>query len=300
MRPIRCASAALATALALTGCSPLGLLDAVVPPWGYAERVARAYGEHPRQALDVYRPKAALEPGAALPLVVFFYGGRWQTFERHEFRFVGEALASRGFVAVLPDARNFPEVRFPAFVQDGARAVRWARDHAAELGADPAKLVLMGHSAGAHQAMLLALDQRFLAAEGLPAGSVRAVVGMSGPYDFLPFTDEDIRQLMGPAEGWPETQPINFLDAQDPPIFLQYGLKDDIVWAHNARNLREKASQAGVEAKLVEYGRLDHYGVVAAMAAPLRFLGPVLDDAVAFIRAQVAGERGSERPGVSS
>lgn len=287
MKAFRPAVALGACLLALTGCTPLGLLDAVVPGWGYAERFARAYGEHPRQAVDVYRPKAALEPGAKLPLVVFFYGGRWQAFERHEFRFVGEALASRGFVAVLPDARNFPEVKFPLFVEDAARAVKWARDHAAELGADPARLVLMGHSAGAHQAMMLALDQRFLAAQGLPAGAVRAAVGMSGPYDFLPFTDEDIKQLMGPPASWPETQPVRFVDAQDPPLFLQYGLKDDVVYPHNARNLRDKAIAAGVEAKLVEYENLDHYGVVAALAAPLRFLGPVLDDAVAFIRAQV-------------
>ncbi len=287
MRPIRQAAALLTAALALAGCTPLGLLNAVVPSWGYAEHIERAYGDHPRQAVDVYRPRAALEPGAALPVAVFFYGGRWQGFDKREFRFVGEALASRGFVAVLPDHRLFPEVRFPDFVEDGAKAVRWAHDHARELGGDPARLVLLGHSAGAHQAMMLALDQSFLKAQGLPEGAVKGVVGMSGPYDFLPFTDEDIRQLMGPPEGWPNTQPIRYVDAKDPPIFLQYGLKDEIVKPHNARNLRDAAQKAGLQATLVEYDRLDHYGVVAAIAAPLRFLGPVLDDAVAFMRGQV-------------
>ena len=274
---------ALATLL-LAGCSsPLGLLDAVTPAWGYAERLERAYGEHPRQAVDVYRPREAYAPGAKLPVVVFFYGGRWQAFEKREFRFVGEALASRGFLAVLPDYRPYPEVTFPAFVEDGARAVRWARDHAAALGGDPDRLVLMGHSAGAHEAMMLALDGAFLQAAGVPRAAVKGVVGMSGPYDFLPFQDDDIKRLMGPAAGWPKTQPIRFVDASDPPIFLQYGLKDDVVWPHNARNLVAEAGKAGVEAKLVEYANLDHYGVIAAVAAPLRFLGPVLEDAVAFI-----------------
>lgn len=275
--------------LVLAGCaSPLGLLDAVTPGWGYAERLERAYGDHPRQAVDVYRPRASYEPGAKLPVVVFFYGGRWQAFEKREFRFVGEALASRGYLAVLPDYRPYPEVTFPAFVEDGAQAVRWARDHAAELGGDPERLVLMGHSAGAHEAMMLALDGTFLQAAGVPRRAVRGVVGMSGPYDFLPFRDDDIKALMGPEAGWPATQPIRFVDAHDPPIFLQYGLKDDVVWPHNARNLVAAAEQAGVEAKLVEYANLDHYGVIAAVAAPLRFLGPVLDDAVAFIGARTA------------
>ena len=287
MKLVRTLGALAASLLLLPGCSPLGLLDAVVPSWGYADRVEAKYGDHDRQAIDVYRPKAALAPGAKLPVVVFFYGGRWQAFDKREFRFVGEALSSRGVVAVLPDYRQYPEVRFPAFVEDGAKAVRWARDHAAELGGDPSRLVLMGHSAGAHQALMLALDQRFLLAEGLPRGAVKAAVGMSGPYDFLPFRDEDIKQLMGPEERWGETQPVRFVDAGDPPLFLQYGLEDDVVWPHNARNLRTAARHAGVPAELVEYDRLDHYGVVAAMAAPLRFLGPVLDDGLAFIRVHV-------------
>jgi acetyl esterase/lipase len=284
---IRHACAGLAAILALGGCTPLGLIDAFTPSFGYAERLERGYGAHPRQAVDVYRPKAALDPGARLPMVVFFYGGRWQAFEKREFRFVGEALASRGFVAVLPDYRVYPEVTFPAFVEDGAKAVRWARDHAAELGGDPGRIVLMGHSAGAHIAMMLGLDQHFLRAEGVPASALRGTLGMAGPYDFLPFQDEDIKQLMGPADHWPDTQPIRFVDATDPPIFMQYGMKDDLVWPHNARNLKAKAEQAGMRADLVEYDGLDHYGLVASLAAPLRLLGPVLDDAVAFIHARV-------------
>ena len=277
----------------LAGCSsdPLALLDRITP--GGAAVRGFAYGADARQALDVYRPAAALVPGARVPVVVFFYGGRWQGFARSQFRFVGEAFASRGYLAVLPDTRVYPDVVFPAFVEDGVQALRWVEDHAAEHGGDPGRVFLAGHSAGAHVAALLALDARWRTGAGVPAAHLAGFIGMSGPYDFLPFADADVRALMGPEAGWPETQPIRFVSPDDPPTLLQYGLRDDLVFPHNARNLQAALRAQGVPAGLIEYPSLDHYGVVASLAAPLRAAGAVFEHATIFIEARLKAIRPS-------
>ena len=165
--------------LVLGGCSKFDLLNAAVPRGGYALDRDVAYGPLPRQRLDVYRPRERVKPAG---VVVFFYGGDWQNGSKADYRFVGQALASRGFVAVLPDYRLYPQVTFPAFVEDGALAVRWAHDHLGDAG----PLHLMGHSAGAHVAALLALDDHYLKNVGLDRGAVRAAALLSGPYNFVP------------------------------------------------------------------------------------------------------------------
>ena len=141
--------------VAAAGCSPAVVLNALAPD-GLAREAGLAYGEGPSRRLDVYAPPAA---GGPRPVVVFFYGGSWQNGKREDYRFAGAALAAEGFVAMVPDYRKYPEVRFPGFVEDGASAVAWARREAARFGGDPSKLWVMGHSAGAHIAALLALWQ---------------------------------------------------------------------------------------------------------------------------------------------
>ncbi len=101
---------------------------------------------------------------------------------------MAKALARRGYVAVLPDYRIYPQARYPDFLDDGARAVRWAKDNATRFGGDPQKLFLMGHSAGAHIAAMLALDATWLQKVGLvPGRDIAGLIGISGPYDFLPL-----------------------------------------------------------------------------------------------------------------
>jgi acetyl esterase/lipase len=120
--------------IASPGCTRFDLLNATVPSCSYTCTRDIAYGDQPRQKLDVYRPKHAAVPAA---VVVFFYGGDWQTGGKGDYSFAAEALTSRGFVAVLPDYRLYPVVRFPAFVKDGASAVRWVRDNISGFGGDP-------------------------------------------------------------------------------------------------------------------------------------------------------------------
>ncbi|WP_144111644.1 alpha/beta hydrolase [Paraburkholderia sp. BCC1886] len=281
-------TAALALA-ALGGCSAAGVLNAAVSHKSYQADDSLAYGSAPRQKLDVYRP-AARAPSAdphGRPVVVFFYGGSWQNGSRSSYLFVGAALASRGFVAVVPDYRTWPDTGFPGFVDDAASAVRWARDHAAEFGGDPSRIFLMGHSAGAHIVMMLATDSRYLAAQQMSKSDISGVIGLAGPYDFLPLQDATLEEIFPPA--WrAASQPINFVSGNEPPMFLAAGQRDTTVDPGNTDRLAAKLRASGdkvVEVK--HYPRVGHAMLVGAIAGPLRGFAPVLADTTAFIDAQV-------------
>ena len=238
-----------------------------------------AYTEGARHALDVCRPKTA----TAAPVVVFFYGGGWRSGSKRTYRYVAKALARCSYVAVLPDYRIYPPARYPDFLDDGARAVRWVKDNAKRFGGDPAKIFLMGHSAGAHIAAMLAIDATWLQKVGLaPGRDIAGLIGISGPYDFLPLKDETLKIIFGGADR-PETQPISYVTPGAPPALLLTGGKDDVVGAGNSTRLAEKLRAAGNEATVVIYPRIGHYIIVAAIAPIIRCLVPVLRDTDAFI-----------------
>jgi len=276
-------------ALALGACRPLGVLDALTPTADVARALDRAYAPGPRGGVDLYWP-AAPAPGA--PILVFFYGGNWRTGDRADYRFVGEAFASRGYITAVPDYRLFPEGRFPRFIQDGAAAVAGIRALVAAQGLpSDGPLILAGHSAGAHVAMLLALDPRWLAAAGAPRCAVAAVLGIAGPYDFLPIEAEDVRAVFADAGDPRETQPISFVSADDPPAVLLHGTGDTTVRAANSENLARALRAAGGTAALRLYPGIGHAQIVAAIASPLRSLAPVLADADALLREALAAPR---------
>lgn len=285
-------TALLAAAATLLGaCSGLAVLNAVEPSGGVATTLGVAYAPGPRGLLDVYRPAAARTPA---PVVVFIYGGGWDSGRRLDYRFVGLSLARRGYVAVVPDYRLYPQVRWPAFLQDNALAVRWARDHAAEYGGDPARMVLMGHSAGAYDAVMLGLDRRWLGEVGMdPRRDLKGVVGLAGPYDFLPLDTDKLKDIFGPPEGRPATQPINHVSQDEPPLFLGVDLGDTVVRPGNTTRLAARARAAGAQVEVREYKGLSHPLLVGAIGAPLRFLAPVLADSAAFIddRTGIASKR---------
>src|SRR5579862_822645 len=162
-----------------------------------------AYAGCSRHRLDVCRPRGAV----AAPVIIFFYGGAWRSGYKELYRYVGKALARRGYVAVVPDYRIYPEARYPDFVEDGARVVRWVKDNVSRFGGDPEKIFLQGHSAGAHIAAMLAIDARWLREVGLePRRDIAGLIGLAGPYDFLPLRDEVLKVIFGGNR--PETQPI--------------------------------------------------------------------------------------------
>ncbi len=281
-------TAALALA-ALGGCSAAGVLNAAVSHKSFHVETGLPYGSAPRQQLDVYTPAASAPPAAThgRPIVVFFYGGSWQNGSRSNYLFVGAALASRGYVAVVPDYRTWPDTAFPGFVDDAAAAVRWARDHASETGGDPSRIFLMGHSAGAHIAMLLATDGRYLAAQQMSKSDLSGVIGLAGPYDFLPLHDATLEQIFPPALR-AASQPINFVEGNEPPVFVAAGERDTTVDPGNTDRLAAKLRIAGdQDVEVKHYPRVGHALLVGAFAGPLRGLAPVLDDVGAFIDATV-------------
>jgi len=265
------------------GCSRFDLLNAAVPFTGYSRTNDLSYGDLPRQKLDVYVP-CNVQPNARV--VVFFYGGDWQTGDKADYRFVAQALASRGFIAVMPDYRLYPEVTFPAFVEDGALAVRWAHDNAARFGGDPSRIYLMGHSAGAHIAALVALDESYLKRVGLDQRAIRAVAALSGPYDFIPPVDDKAAFNMERDETAvdPRIEPIHFVDGKGAPMLLIHGLKDQTVKPENTAKLAKRIQERGGEATTAYYPRRAHVGVVLSLAWPFRWLAPTLDDVTAFFR----------------
>jgi acetyl esterase/lipase len=251
-----------------------------------AQQVAQglAFGTH-GQTLDIWAP--ANPPQGKLPVVVFWYGGGWAKGDRASYAFAGRALAREGFLVVIPDYRKVPDVHFPAFVEDGAEALAWVHDNVAKHGGDPDRIGVMGHSAGAYQAVMLALDAKWLRAAGLDPSLIKAGVGLSGPYDFYPFDKPRSIAAMGQ---WPrplETQPITYARKDAPPLLLVTSEGDETVRPKNANNLAAKLRGLGAPVEVKNYGPLDHEEVVMALSVPFRGKGPVLADSVAFLKAQL-------------
>lgn len=277
-------------AAGITACSPLALFDAIGPrdQGGRLALRSAAYGSHARQRLDVFTPVAAT--GGA-PVLVFFYGGSWKNGTKEDYAFVGQALAAQGFVTVLPDYRLYPEVRFPDFLDDGAEAIAWVRTHIAQYGGDPRRIVLAGHSAGAYNAVMLGLDPRYLRRAGVDPKTVRAVAGLSGPYDFLPFDPGTASEVFGQAPDRAATQPVTFAGPHSPPAYLATGDTDTLVRPSNTRSLAARLREARVPVQERVYAGLDHSDTLLALSVTFRSKAPVLAEMAAFLRQYSGGER---------
>lgn len=265
---------------ALSACSGTSIVNGLTPSWGYTLTRDVEYGYKDRQKLDVYVPDNKAE---SAPVVVYFYGGRWAEGSKDQYKFLAQALTSRGYVAVIADYRLYPQVKFPAFVKDGAQAIEWVHKHAQEYGADPQKLFVMGHSAGAHIAAMLALNNEYLSNVGGSREWLAGMIGLAGPYDFLPLEAADLKDMFGPPDRYPLSQPINYVDGNNPPLLLLHGLGDDTVYPKNTRNLAKKIADRDGPVAIKLYPEIGHIKLVANLAAPLRFMGDQLDDIANFI-----------------
>jgi acetyl esterase/lipase len=272
----------------LQACSPLGLINAVVPSSTHTLIEGLAYGPHERQRMDVYLPKPAR---AKAPMVVFFYGGSWTSGERADYKFVGEALASRGIVTVVADYRLSPEVRYPVFLEDSAEAVRLALSRTDEWGVSPDRVYLMGHSAGGYNAAMLALDARWLQGAGIDRAQMAGWIGLAGPYDFLPIAIPEVQQ----AFNWPGTpadsQPLFHAqnrDAASPPrVLLLAARSDDVVNPkRNTLGLAQALQARGEKVDVTLFDGVGHATLIGSMATPLRGLAPVLERISQFVNTQ--------------
>jgi len=275
----------LALPAILGACSPSGMLNAAAPEEGFSVATDLAYGPHARHRLDVYRPDDAVDA----PTVLFLYGGAWQRGRRQTYRFLGASLASAGVVCVVADYRVWPEVGFPAFLHDSARATAWTKAHIAEHGGDPKRLFAMGHSAGAYNVAMLALDPSYLGEVGMEAKrDLRGVIGLSGPYDFLPLHMEVLKEIFGPEDRLPRTQPINFVTDRAPPMFLASGGSDTTVLPANTERLAAKLADHGNDVETAIYPSVGHAPLIGAFSGLLRFVAPVRTDVLRFIESRVA------------
>lgn len=262
-------------------CSPLGLLNSLGPRDGGARRVARdlAYGDHPRQRFDLYAPTG----DGPWPVLVFFYGGNWDSGERGLYGWAAQALAARGFLVAVPDYRLVPQVHFPAFVQDAARATarvgQVARDH----GGDAGRLGVVGHSAGAYLAMMVALDRRYMAEVGAP-DLIRAAAGLAGPYDFRPQDYAATRAAFGRETNATLTQPVAFVRRDAPPVWLGHGTADTVVHDEDSILLDRGLRAAGASSTLSLYDGLNHVDMATALSPLFRGKAPVLDDVAGFFQ----------------
>ena len=276
----------------LTACSAIDVLNATVSTDTYRRVSDLAYGPEARQKLDVYLPTQAradkqLSAGGA-PMVVFFYGGSWSSGERADYRFVGEALASQGIVVMVADYRLSPEVRYPVFVQDSALAMRWALENAEKYGANPTRVFAMGHSAGAYNAAMLALDKRWLGAVGLNPDKLAGWIGLAGPYDFLPIGDRKTQV----AFEWPNTpassQPMFHASSASPPALLIAPTDDSVVSTQRSTvSMARRLKSSGVRVESELYDSVGHVTLIAAMASVLRGRAPVLERVTGFVKANV-------------
>ena len=261
------------------GFSPADLLNLWQPNGAWEKYDGLAYGGKPRQKLDVYKPRHA----AMAPVLVFFYGGSWQGGSRDLYPFVGTSLAAQGIVTVVPDYSIFPPARFPMFVEDAARAVHFARESAARWGGDPARLVLMGHSAGAYIAAMLSFDPQWLGQTGLNSRTdLAGFIGLAGPYDFLPIESRTLRTIFGGANR-AETQPISFVTGNEATSLLITARRDRLVSPGNSRRMAAKIHAQNGVAEERTYGGVGHLTLISAFAPGLRVLAPVLRDVTQFV-----------------
>jgi acetyl esterase/lipase len=244
------------------------------------------YGPGRRDLIDLYRPRTGAGHG---PVAIYLYGGGWKAGDRALYGFMGAALASRGITTAIPDYRLYPEVSFPSFVEDAARAYAFVAGSIArsETGAEPKTparpIYLIGHSAGAHIAALLALDKRYINATGAHVPRPAGLIGLAGPYAFDPTTWPSTKEIFASATSASHARPVTFAGPHAPPTLLMHGTDDDLVKLWNMRELATALRAANVPVRALELSGLGHIGVMLAVLRPMRWRGPVLDEIVRFV-----------------
>lgn len=276
---------ALAGLALLAGCSPVRLINAVTPDDTFALTRDVSFGPVPVNRVDVYRPLGT-PPDKGWPVVVFIHGGSWQKGSRDQYKFLGEALASRGIVLMASSYRLYPEVSYPDFLPDSAAAVAYALDHAARHGGNPRRVLVMGHSAGAYNAAMVALDERWLAQQGHHITELAGWVGLAGPYDFIPLKDKSVQPVFHHPDVPVASQPIVHASARAPRTFLGVANFDAQVNPDtNSGHLAAKLEALGVPVVFKRYDGVDHLTLIGAFSRPLHRMAPVLDDVAAFVTA---------------
>ncbi|MBC2665156.1 alpha/beta hydrolase [Novosphingobium flavum] len=270
-------AAALVAAIGLRGAFRIDRNQAAEPMSDLAVHRDIAYAPGDRRALDIYAPA---RPGPPRAVIVYLYGGAWTSGAKAQYAWVGAGLARQGYVAVIPDYRIYPPATWPSFLQDSARALAFVKAHIAQYGGDPAKLVLVGHSSGAFNALSLAVEPRWLDEAGLDARrDLKAVIGLSGVYNMLPLHGENENAIFAPSTGYAEMK--HHVDGKSPPLLLLVGAADRIAGREESEQMAARVREKGGAAELIVYPGLQHDDTQAAF-------GKAQDAPPTTIRADIA------------
>ena len=272
----------LAILLTATSCTQAAFMTVNLPSQFESLSVKHdfGYGPDPSQKLDIYVPIDTEEK--LLEVIVFLYGGRWTSGAKEDYRFIGATFARKGFVVVIADYRKYPAVRFPVFIEDGAKALAWVADHISEHHGNPKKIHIIGHSAGAHIGALLTADSHYLAEEGKSRTSIiHDFVGLAGPYAFTP-DEPDLEDMFGPPENYLNMQVTSFIDGTQPPMLLLYGDRDSTVKYSNLQKLEQRITQQGGCVQSRVYRNVNHTDLLKALSWLNLQKVPVVEDSIKF------------------
>lgn len=253
---------------------------------GAIQLVAQAqYGKDPAQKLQMFVPQGRK---GSLPIVMFVHGGSWASGDPYDYRFIARTLCAQGYAVVLAGYRLYPQAKYPAMLEDGAAALRWVHDNAAKYRGDPARLALIGHSAGAYNVVMLSLDPQWLKAEGLETSVIRGTVALAGPFDFLPFDSPATINSFGDAPDPSMTQPVNFARKDAPPLLLVTGDADTRVKPRNSKALARRMAEAGAPTEPVLLEGVSHEMIIMMFARPFTRDTRALDAVLPFLAKETA------------
>lgn len=252
---------------------------------GAAVQAAASTGPHEQQKLIVWGPMDQAADGEKLPVLIFVHGGSWKSGDPADYGFIGRSFVPKGFVVVLGGYRLEADGTYPAMLEDTASVIAWTHREIAQYGGDPDRIVLAGHSAGAYNVAMMGLEPRWLEAHDTSPSDIAGIVGISGPYDFYPFDSESTKDAFGSARDPEQTQPINLVTGNAPPMLLIHGEKDDLVGVHNTKTLARLVNQAGGTAKTELYADMNHNDPLISLASPWRKSRDIDDKILEFARA---------------
>jgi acetyl esterase/lipase len=268
-----------AIAVVFSACSPFTAVNLLVPRYGYVIHAGIAFGSDPRQKLDIYTPNGLKVPA---PVLVFFYGGSWESGRRGDYLAFGQAFASQGIVTVIADYRLYPRVKYPAFIEDGARALAYVHTHIGSYGGDAGLVYVCGHSAGAYNAATLGSDPKYLKMVGGDFSWIKGVIGIAGPYDFLPLTGSDLIDIFHGANN-AEAMPINHVDGLRPPMLLVTGADDNTVSPGNSDRMAAKLKSFGNSVQVIHYPGVGHIGIILSLVPGFRGKTTLREDILTFV-----------------
>lgn len=254
---------------------PACLLNALTPSTTFTLTKGQRFGPGTRDTLDIYRAK---NPKPDAPVLVFIHGGAWDRGSKSVYRFLAEGFTKSGYDIVLPNYRLYPDATFPNFLEDNGRAVAFT----AETFPDR-PIVLFGHSAGAYNVLMLALEEKFLAKFGVKlCEKIMGVISLSAPVGVIPLEGERLLEIF-PDRHAGNDGILNIVSTPTPPLFLGHGADDTIVHPINATLLAEKVTARGGQAKLMIYPGLKHIGPVKVLSRFYEKKSSLKSDIIHFI-----------------